>query len=301
MAQSSNKWWEIEIPCHPALEETLYWRLTEYGCKGMATHQMPEGMLIKAYLPQAVKDLAQISGFLASFEQNAREMGVPVPRAGCRLIYEEDWAKSWKDYWEPMEVGDRLLINPAWLTPPVTDRLIIKIEPGSAFGTGTHATTQLCLKALEMRLIPDKSAPVIGDLGCGSGILGVAGLLLGAAKVYSTDTDFLAVKATAENLEMNDFAADRMEIEEGSIEMLLTIIPHPLDGFVCNILANTIIEMIPQMGELVKPGGWGILSGILSAQVPAVSQKLEEYHWYVGSVWQQNGWACLNIKRPVER
>jgi ribosomal protein L11 methyltransferase len=302
MVHTSNKWWEIEIPCHPDLEETLFWRLTQYGCKGMATHQQPEGMLlIKGYLPQVAKDLTQLSGFLSSFEKDARELGVPVPRCGCRLIDEEDWAKSWKDHWSPMEIGDRLLINPAWLPVPVTDRLVIKIEPGSAFGTGTHATTQLCLKALEMRLIPDKSAPMVGDLGCGSGILGVASLMLGAAKVYSTDTDFLAVKATAENVAMNDLAADRMEVEEGSIEMLLTLIPQPLDGFVCNILANTIIDLIPQMGELVKPGGWGILSGILSSQVPAVSQKLEEYHWYVGSVWQQNGWACLNIKRPVER
>jgi ribosomal protein L11 methyltransferase len=93
---------------------------------------------------------------------------------------------------------------------------------------------------------------------------------------------------------------DYRSIAEGSIEMLLTLIPEPLDGFVCNILANVIIDLIPQMGELVKPRGWGILSGILSSQVSDVSQQLEKYGWDLGSVWQQEGWACLNIKRAKE-
>jgi ribosomal protein L11 methyltransferase len=300
MRMSSNKWWEIEINCHPALEETIFWRLEDFGCKGMASQQQPEGLVIKAYIPQIQTDLPRLSVFLAQFEKDARLMKVSVPMGGCRLIDEEDWAKSWKDHWQPMEIGNRLLINPAWLEPPVTDRLIIKLEPGSAFGTGTHATTQLCLKALEMRLIPDKSGPIIGDLGCGSGILGVAGLMLGAQQVYATDTDALAVKATTENMELNGLPIDRLEVAEGSIEMLLTLIPAPLDGFVCNILANVIIDLIPQMGELVKPRGWGILSGILSSQVSDVSQQLEKYGWDLGSVWQQEGWACLNIKRSKD-
>jgi ribosomal protein L11 methyltransferase len=296
---SANKWWEIEIACHPGLEEILFWRLSEYGCKGMATHQYADGLVLKAYIPQVVKGLPELSQFLAGFEQDARSGGLPVPQSGCRLIDEEDWAKSWKDHWQAMPIGQRLLVNPAWLKPPVTDRHIIKLEPGSAFGTGTHATTQLCLKALEMRLPPGNSGPMIGDLGCGSGILGVAALLLGAKQVYATDTDPLAVKASIENMKLNELPINSMEVAEGSIEILLMTIPQPLDGFVCNILANTIIELMPQMSELLKPGGWGILSGILSSQVPDVSQKLEEYGWMLGSVWQQDGWACLNIKKPA--
>jgi ribosomal protein L11 methyltransferase len=296
---SANKWWEIEISCHPGLEEIIFWRLAEYGCNGMATHQQEGGVMLKAYLPQADKSLPEISQFLASFERDARSYGLRVPQAGCRLIQEEDWGKTWKDHWQAMPIGQRLLINPAWLEPPETDRHIVKIEPGSAFGTGTHATTQLCLKALEMRLPPGRGGAIIGDLGCGSGILGVAALLLGAKQVYATDTDDLAVKATIENMELNGLPSEQMEVSEGSIEMLSILIPGPLDGFVCNILATVIIELIPQMAELVKPGGWGILSGILSDQVPDVSQKLEDYGWILGSVWQQQGWACLNIKRPA--
>jgi ribosomal protein L11 methyltransferase len=297
---SSNKWWEIEINCHPILEETIFWRLENFGCKGMATHQQSEGLIIKAYIPQIQADLPKLSAFLAQFEKDARLMKVSVPMGGCRLIDEEDWAKSWKDHWQAMEIGNRLLINPAWLPPPVTDRLIIKLEPGSAFGTGTHATTQLCLKALEMRVNPSQTGLIIGDLGCGSGILGVAALMLGAKQIYATDTDSLAVKATTENMELNGLPIDQLEVAEGSIEMLLTLIPEPLDGFVCNILANVIINLIPQMGELVKPRGWGILSGILSSQVSDVAQQLENHGWDLGSVWQQEGWACLNIKRSKE-
>ncbi len=297
---TSNKWWEIEINCHPVLEETIFWRLENFGCKGTATQQQSEGLMIKAYLPQIQADLPKLSAFLAQFEKDARQMKVSMPMGGCRLIDEEDWAKNWKDHWQAMEVGNRLLINPAWLAPPVTDRLIIKLEPGSAFGTGTHATTQLCLKALEMRVNPSQTNLIIGDLGCGSGILGVAALRLGAQRIYATDTDPLAVKATTENMELNELPIDQLEVAEGSIEMLLTLIPEPLDGFVCNILANVIIDLIPQMSELVKPRGWGILSGILSAQVSDVAQQLENHGWDLGSVWQQEGWACLNIKRSKE-
>jgi ribosomal protein L11 methyltransferase len=296
---TANKWWEIEIVCHPGLEEILFWRLSEYGCKGMSTEQHPGGLMLKAYLPQVVKELGALSQFLASFERDARSCGLPVPQGGCRLIDEEDWAKSWKDHWQAMPIGQRLLVNPAWLEPPVTDRIIIKLEPGSAFGTGTHATTQLCMKALEMRLPPGNAGPAISDLGCGSGILGVAALLMGAKQVYATDTDPLAVKASIENMALNGLPIESMDVSEGSIEILLMTIPQPLDGFVCNILANVIIELMPQMSDLVKPGGWGILSGILSSQVPDVSQKLEEYGWILGSVWQQEGWACLNIKKPA--
>jgi ribosomal protein L11 methyltransferase len=292
----SNSWWEIKIECVPSLEETIFWRLSEFGCKGTSTQRQGQEISISAYIPQIQFKLIEISEVLNRIELDAAETGEPIPVSKCLLIDEEDWSSSWKQHWTTQPIGDRLLINPAWLEIPTdTDRIILQLDPGVAFGTGTHATTQLCLEALEMRLQPGTSAS-IADIGCGSGILSTAALLLGAQKVYAVDTDPLAVKATIENCELNGIESSRLITELGSIEMLQLIVPEPLDGFVCNILADVIIKLAPQMKEIVKPKGWAALSGILSSQVATVSYTMEQHGWVVGTVWNRQEWSCINLK-----
>jgi ribosomal protein L11 methyltransferase len=292
----SNSWWEIKIDCVPSLEETIFWRLSEFGCKGMSTRRQGQEISISAYIPQIQFKLIEISEVLNHIERDATEAGEPIPVSKCLLIDEEDWSSSWKQHWTTQPIGDRLLINPAWLEVPTdTDRIILQLDPGVAFGTGTHATTQLCLEALEMRLQPGMDVS-IADIGCGSGILSTAALLLGAQKVYAVDTDPLAVKATIENCALNGIEPSRLITELGSIEMLQLIVPEPLDGFVCNILADVIIKLAPQMKEIVKPKGWAALSGILSSQVATVSHTLEQHGWVVGTVWNRQEWSCINLK-----
>jgi len=182
------------------------------------------------------------------------------------------------------------------LEPPTdSERIIFKLDPGVAFGTGTHATTQLCLEALEMRLQPGTNL-TIADIGCGSGILSTAALLLGAQQVYAVDNDPLAVKATGENRALNLIPAEKLIVDLGSIEQLQLMIPAPVDGFVCNILADIIIQLAPSMAAIVKPKGWAILSGILSSQVADVSHVLEQNGWVVGTVWNRLEWSCINLK-----
>ena len=295
----SNSWWEIKIECVPSLEETIFWRLSEFGCKGMSTQRQGQAISICAYLPQIQFKLFDISTVLDQIERDAAETGEPMPTSKCVAIDEEDWSSSWKQHWTAQPIGDRLLINPAWLEVPVdTDRIILQLDPGVAFGTGTHATTQLCLEAIEMRLQPgmDVSGVEIADIGCGSGILSTAALLLGAQKVYAVDIDPLAVKATIENCALNGIDPARLITELGSIEMLQLIVPKPLDGFVCNILADVIIKIAPQMKEIVKPKGWAALSGILSSQVATVSHTMEQHGWVVGTVWNRQEWSCINLK-----
>ena len=300
----SNSWWEIKIECVPSLEEDIFWRLTEFGCKGMSTQRQGQDILISAYIPQIQFKLIEISHVLQQIEQDASGSGAPAPVTKCVLIDEEDWSSSWKQHWAAQPIGDRLLINPAWLevpadTEPLAEgqcqRIILQLDPGVAFGTGTHATTQLCLEALEMRLQPGTSLS-IADIGCGSGILSTAALLLGAKQVYAVDNDPLAVKATGENCILNGIDPSRLVTELGSIEMLQLIIPEPLDGFVCNILADVIIMLAPQMKEIVKPKGWAALSGILSSQVATVSHTMEQHGWVVGTVWNRQEWSCINLK-----
>jgi ribosomal protein L11 methyltransferase len=292
----SNSWWEIKIDCVSDLEETVFWRLSEFGCKGMSTQQQGTEILISAYIPQVQAKLLQISDFSLQLEEDATEIGCQLPVTKCNLIDEEDWSSSWKQHWQPQPIGDRLLINPAWLDTPIDpDRITLQLDPGVAFGTGTHATTQLCLEALEMRLQPGTNL-TIADIGCGSGILSTAALLLGAEQVYAVDNDPLAVKATGENRELNLIAPEKLIVELGSIEQLQSMIPAPIDGFVCNILADIIIQLAPSMATLVKPKGWAILSGILSSQVADVSHVLEQNGWIVGTVWNRQEWSCINLK-----
>jgi ribosomal protein L11 methyltransferase len=292
----SNSWWEIKIDCIPSLEESIFWRLSEFGCKGMSTQQQGLEIVISAYIPQAQVKLFEVSDLSLRFEDDARDLGYPLPVTKCNLIDEEDWSSSWKQHWQPQPIGDRLLINPAWLdTPPDPERVTLQLDPGVAFGTGTHATTQLCLEALEMRLQPGTNL-TIADLGCGSGILSTAAILLGAERVYAVDNDPLAVKATGENRDLNSIPPPKLIVDLGSIEQLQLMISAPLDGFVCNILADVIVQLAPSMAALVKPKGWAILSGILSSQVADVSHVLEQHGWVVGTVWNRQEWSCINLK-----
>lgn len=162
------------------------------------------------------------------------------------------------------------MVYPAWIAPPTGElRHIIYLDPGSAFGTGTHPTTQLCLEAIEMRLADQALPPnfTFADIGCGSGILAIAALLLGAKKAYAVDTDILAVKATEHNRQLNQIPESQLWVAEGDLNTLRVHLQEPVDGFACNILLEPILEMIPQFHLLLKPNGWGILSGILVDQV----------------------------------
>src|SRR5579883_549187 len=232
----ANSWWEIQILCEAALEETIFWRLEQFGCRGMSSEVKGYSCLVSAYRPQAQAHVLDLAALALSLRQDALCVGLPIPAVQWDLIDEEDWATTWKEYWQPQEIGDRFLINPAWLPPPEqTDRIILQLEPGVAFGTGDHATTQLCLESLEMRLSGDHTDLAVADIGCGSGILSIGAILLGATKAYAVDTDPLAVKAARESRDLNGIDASRLIVEEGSVDRVIKLIAAPVDGIVCNI------------------------------------------------------------------
>lgn len=294
----ANSWWEIQVLCDAALEEMVFWRFDRFGCRGTSSQIKGTSCLVSAYLPQQQAQLLDLSALSLLMRQDALCNHLPVPTVSWNLIDEEDWASSWKTYWQPQEIGDRFLINPAWLPKPEnTDRIIVQLEPGVAFGTGDHATTQLCLEALEMRLGENPQELTIADVGCGSGILSVGALLLGAKKVYAVDTDPLAVKATQENIELNHIAPQKLTVAEGSVKQLVQLLDQPVDGLVCNILAEVIIDLIPQWTPIVKSTTWGILSGILLDQAKPVADTLEANGWIVAALWKRQDWCCLNIRR----
>jgi ribosomal protein L11 methyltransferase len=293
----ASSWWEIQVLCDLVLEDLVFWRLETFGCRGTSSEIKGHSCLIKAYLPQIQAQLLDLAALSLLLRQDALCAELPIPAMQWHLIEEEDWASSWKDYWQPQEVGDRLLINPAWMpNPDASDRQILRLDPGVAFGTGAHATTQLCLESLEMRL-GEPSNAVIADIGCGSGILSIGALLLGAKQIYAVDTDPLAVMSTESNRELNQIEPHRLVTAEGSIQRLLELTSEPVDGILCNILAEVIIDLIPQMEAIAKPTTWGIFSGILLDQVKPVADLLEQSGWIVATLWRRKDWCCLNVRR----
>ncbi|MEI6443382.1 MAG: 50S ribosomal protein L11 methyltransferase [Nostocales cyanobacterium ELA583] len=304
----ANTWWELNILSEPDLEDTIFWRLEKFGCRGTAVEIKGNISFVKAYLPSFKTQLLDLAALTLWLRQDALCVGLPSPILNWGLIDEEDWSSSWKQHWQPEEIGDRFLINPAWLPLPESlDRLVIRLDPGVAFGTGNHATTQLCLESLEMRFgeiprsfldSPKKGEPlIIADIGCGSGILGVGAILLGAGKVYAVDNDPLAVKSTFSNRALNDINPASLIPLEGSVDIVKKTIDRPVDGIVCNILADVIIELLPEMTAITKPSTWGIFSGILLEQSKAVADALEQNGWVVATLWKRKEWCCLNARR----
>jgi ribosomal protein L11 methyltransferase len=304
----ANTWWELQILCEPALEDSVFWRLEEFGCRGTASESKGTDCLVKGYLPTFQAQLLDLAALGLWLRQDALCVGLSSPSLNWQLIDEEDWASSWKQYWQPQEIGDRFLINPAWLPlPENSDRLVIRLDPGVAFGTGNHATTQLCLESLEMRLssVPQsfmatnakKEPVVIADIGCGSGILAVGAVLLGAEKVYAVDTDPLAVQSTFSNRALNDVNPERIVPAEGSVDILKKLIDKPVDGIVCNILADVIIQLVPEITEISQKNTWAIFSGILIEQSNSVAEALAKHGWVVATMWKRKEWCCLNVRR----
>ncbi|MBW4678353.1 MAG: 50S ribosomal protein L11 methyltransferase [Desmonostoc geniculatum HA4340-LM1] len=304
----ANTWWELQILCEPDLEDSIFWRLEDFGCRGTASESKGNSSFIRGYLPTIQTQLLDLAALSLRLRQDALCVGLSSPTLRWQLIDEEDWATSWKQYWHPQEIGDRFLINPAWLPlPETTERLVIRLDPGVAFGTGNHATTQLCLESLEMRLseVPQsfvgtggKPEPaVIADIGCGSGILSIGALLLGAEKVYAVDTDPLAVQSTISNGALNHISPERLLPAQGSVDVLTKLLENPVDGIVCNILANVIIELVPEISAIAKPNTWAIFSGILLEQSKAVADALEKHGWVVATLWKRKEWCCLNVRR----
>ena len=291
-------WWEIRVLCDQNLEEVIFWRLDSFGCRGTASQVKGNNCLVLAYLPEEQTQLLDLSALALNLRQDALCMSLPHPVMDWSLIEEEDWASSWKQYWQPQEIGDRFLINPAWLAlSEESDKIILRLDPGAAFGTGTHPTTELCLESLEMRLgLESNPEAIIADIGCGSGILSIGAALLGVRQIYAVDIDPLAIRSTIHNRKLNQIKEEKLIVEQGDIEHLIELLPEPVDGILCNILAEVVIDIVPHLQGMAKPTTWGIISGVLLEQSKSVANTLEENGWVIATLWKQENWCCFNIR-----
>lgn len=203
-------------------------------------------------------------------------------------ISEEDWANNWKQYFKPLKVGNRLLIRPTWETVDNADgRTVLDIDPGMAFGTGGHETTRLVLEAMEAFITDDTA---LLDVGCGSGILSMAGLLLGAKSALAVDIDALAVKTAIENGERNGLTPPAYTVVQGD---LVDKVDGQFDVVLANIVADAIIMLSPAVKPFVKPDGVYIVSGIIDTREAEVVEALTACGFAIETRYEARGWLCL--------
>ena len=285
---------EQEIPVE--MEESLYWLLRNLEIHRFSFEHDPENnstQTLFIWLPLnewSVRDQENLVKTLISL---AKPFELTLPACKWIQIKDEDWSLSWKKSWKPDPVGKSILILPAWLDVPekFLERQIIRLDPGSAFGTGSHPSTRLCIEAL------DDNPPVgktIADLGCGSGILSLTALKLGAHCAFAVDTDSLAISATKINFDLNNIPQNVYNVFHGSIEELEPNIPaKKIDLILCNILAPVIKSIGPGFKKIIGYKGKLILSGLLVAQIKELQEFFFSLGWKVMQVKTKEQWALI--------
>ena len=298
-------WWRLELASLPELEESLLWKLAELGIPRVAVQHRPETpsqRQLIAWLPAIDWPEPERQQLARALAPLAEPFGLALPPLQWSQQADEDWSLSWKQHWQADPVGQGLLILPAWLPcpPEHAERQLIAMDPGSAFGTGSHPTTRLCLEALELLAArtPEGLAGLrVADLGCGSGVLGLAALRLGAASVAAADTDSLAVRATADNAALNGLTP-QVRVQLGSVEALAELLEaQPADLLLCNILAPVIQALCPAFNTVLAANGVGLLSGLLVDQAPALQLALRDEGWQAELTAEQSQWGLMTIRR----
>lgn len=300
------RWLEVSLTVNGELAESVAEVLDRFASGGVVVESgviydeeesegTPVGPVrVYAYLP--------VDEFLEEKRQRLEEalwyLGriQPLPEPAFKPVQDEDWMAAWKKHYHPIPIGQRLLVLPAWIEQTDLTRLAVKIDPSMAFGTGTHPTTQLCMEMIEKHLIPGQN---VIDVGCGSGILSIATLKLGAARALGVDIDSAAVKSTRENAAANEVLAG-LETGLGSVEEVLhgqfSLRQTPL--VLANILAPIIIRLFGTgLADLVQPGGKLILSGILEGQAAAVKEAAAAKGLRWVETAQQLDWVAIVMER----
>jgi ribosomal protein L11 methyltransferase len=306
----NTSWLEISLIVNGELAEAVAEVLARYVPGGVAIESTAvtandddEGgrtvgpLRVCGYLPvdETTEDTRQ------KIEQALFYLGAisPLPTPQFRTVKEEDWAEAWKAHYHPIAIGEKLIIVPAWLESPDPTRIAIRMDPGMAFGTGTHPTTQLCLELIEILGSRSSSPSSVIDIGCGSGILSVAARKMGAAFALGVDIDPLAVKVSQENAALNEIVGgcewgtgSVIEVKRGDF----SIRQAPL--VLANILAPIILRLFGDgLADLVSPGGTIILSGILDTQADEIVQTAATHGLHLVERKQITDWVALALTK----
>ncbi|MGQ9833667.1 MAG: 50S ribosomal protein L11 methyltransferase [Candidatus Villigracilaceae bacterium] len=310
-------WLEVSLTVSGELAEAVADVLARYAPNGVVTEQAVEfvndedegtpigDVIVRAYLPadehleETRQKLAQALFYLGMIQ--------PLPQPVYTPIADQNWMETWKERYQPIPVGKRLIIVPAWLQSPDQNRISIKIDPGMAFGTGTHPTTQLCLELIEAWFTGEKppqiadKPPAVIDVGCGSGILSIAALKLGAQVALGVDVDPASIQASRENAAANGIGSEFI-LGQGSVaEVLAGQFPLRQAPLVlANILAPVLVRLLDGgLADLLLPGGTLILSGILQEQTETVLQAAQAKGLKRSESRQMGDWVALSLQHQT--
>lgn len=276
----------IENPLDLSMErESVFGEIFELSIEDYP----PEGVYVKAYLPsnsflhETVEEIKQEITNLSSFGIDLGSNSVTINE-----VDEENWATAWKKYYKPAKITDKITITPSWeeYTPKSSEEVIIELDPGMAFGTGTHPTTILSIQALEKYI---RKNDLVIDVGCGSGVLSIAAALLGANEVYAYDLDEVAVNSTELNTKLNKVD----QVVHTKQNNLLNGVNRQANVIVSNILAEIIVKFTKDAKENLVPGGYFITSGIIQAKKQMVIDDLENQGFNIVEINELEDWVSI--------
>jgi ribosomal protein L11 methyltransferase len=308
-------WLEISLRVNGELAEAVADVLARFAPNGVTTEQAvaydakgEEGTVVgpihvRAFLPMDER----IEETRHKLEESLYYLGMiqPLPAPKFTQIADQNWMDAWKEHYQPIPIGRRLIIVPAWLESPDASRIPIKIDPGMAFGTGTHPTTQACLEFIEEIIenqaqTADRRSLTAIDIGCGSGILSIGALKLGATFILGVDIDEVAVRASRENARANAIPDELFALGLGSVTEVLAgkfqLQSAPL--VLANILAPVLVRLFDGgLADLVAPGGTIVLSGILDEQAQTVIDAAQAHGLVLWEQKQIEDWVTLALKK----
>jgi len=289
-------WLQVRLAISPEQAETYEDALLEVGAVSVTFMDAEDQPIFEPELN--ITPLWAHTHLLALFEADTNaEMalahlslltGEELPEHSAEVIEDQDWERSWMDNFQPMCFGKRLWIVPSWHAAPQPDAVNLLLDPGLAFGTGTHPTTALCLEWLDGQ---DLEGCNVLDFGCGSGILAIAALLLGAEQAVGTDIDVQALEASRDNAGRNNIAAERFPLY-----LPEDLPPQKADVLVANILAGPLVSLAPQLATLIRTGGRLALSGILAEQGEEVAAAYAE-SFDLDPIANRDGWVRITGRR----
>ena len=293
-------WYKLTFYIEADLEEIIIWKLNDLGIFSYAF----EIVLNKKNTKKVIIWLPNLNWSESSrikLERNIKELlhknNYETNCFDWNVIEQEDWISSWKNYWGPELIGKNLLVLPCWLELPeeYKNKKVVKIDPGAAFGTGSHPSTSLCLEELENNSLSNKK---ILDIGSGSGILSIVAKSFGARKIYSVDNDYLAINSTRSNYRLNFGNLENLNTYLGPFNELVT--KYSLKNFdyiLCNILAEVIKGIISDIRNCLKIDGKVILSGILDSQKVEIIKLLNASNFQINDVSSKKDWVCITAQK----